>query len=117
MKSLVTLLIMVGAFTIAACTSETVREPSSQSIDAQAKPTHYVITLHGVRGNLESYGEFHEFVSGVLQKVDPSMQVKTYNWRYPVGTKLEEKIKTWDPHSIGEDLNRTVFIETHANIP
>lgn len=117
MKSIVTLLVLVCAAVITACTSESVREPSSQSIDAQAKPTHYVITLHGVRGNLESYGEFHEFVSGVLEKIDPSMQVKTYNWTYPVGSKLEEKNKIWDPHFIGEDLNRTFFIGPNAKIP
>ncbi len=117
MKTLFMLLVMVCAAVLTACTSESIRTPATNNIAQNRGGTHHVITLHGVRGNVESYGEFHEFVAGVLQKIDPSIEVKTYNWTYPVGAAVEGDGFNWDPHSIGQKLNRDFFIGPKAQIP
>lgn len=100
------------------CTSSSVRAPSSSS---GAKPIHWVITLHGVRGNAESYGEFHEYAADVLSQIDSKYEYRTINWTYPVGDKVETgywgfKKVTWTPHTIAQKLNEEIFLNTDAKI-
>jgi len=68
---------------------------------------HYIITMHGVRGNAESYGEFHQYVGGVLKKIDPSYEYQAINWTYPVGSSLPED---WNPHAIADKFNKDIFL-------
>lgn len=84
------------------------RQPSGQY---QWKK-HYVITMHGVRGNAESYGEFHQYVGDVLKKVDPSYEYQAINWTYPVGASLPEN---WNPHAIADKLNKDMFLGDSAS--
>ncbi len=47
-----------------------------------ALPKHYIMTLHGVRGNEASYGQFHELVKMHLERIDPSYEVIPLNLTY-----------------------------------
>ena len=71
-----------------ACTSAFKRGPSSEY-----KPRHIIVTVHGVRGNRESFGDFHSIIKQHLEKVDPAYEVHTINFTYPVGVDGYEPYK------------------------
>lgn len=104
---------------LTSCTWSGVRKPNSTEI----KGRHFVITLHGVRGNDQSYGDFHKIVKENLEKIDPSYTVENFNWTYPVGEKVvETKSKNgrdlvWTPHQISKKFNQDFFLGTDALIP
>ncbi|HPI39924.1 MAG TPA: hypothetical protein PLJ21_03920 [Pseudobdellovibrionaceae bacterium] len=77
---------------------------------------HYVITLHGVRGNEQSYGDFHKIVKQNLQTIDPLFEVVTINWTYPVGSALksEKNEFIWNPHWIAKKFNEDLFLNKNA---
>lgn len=103
---------------LTSCTWSGVRAPNSTEI----KGRHFVITLHGVRGNLESYGDFHKIVKENLEKIDPGYTVENFNWTYPVGEKVvETKSKNgrdlvWTPHHIAKKFNQDLFLGANAPI-
>lgn len=63
------------------CTSFFKRGPSSAET---SKPKHYIMTLHGVRGNEVSYGDFHKIVKAHLEKIDPTYEVIPINMTYSI---------------------------------
>lgn len=98
------------------CTTQKSRGPSAVS---GRKPIHYVVTLHGVRGNEESYGEFHQFAAKTLGEVDPTYEYRTINWTYPVGDAVEEgmlffKKIQWNPHTIAQKMNEELFLDKNS---
>ena len=54
---------------LGSCTSMFGRGPTA------VQPVHYVMTLHGVRGNEVSFGDFHSLIKNHLEKVDPTYKV------------------------------------------
>lgn len=107
---------MIAAYLLTSCTWSGVRQPTSTEI----KGKHYVVTLHGVRGNDQSYGDFHKIVKDNLQRLDPSYQVETFNWTYPVGAAVVETVKKngrdfiWTPQDISKKFNRDFFLSKDA---
>ena len=71
-----------------ACTSAFKRGPSSEY-----KPRHIIVTVHGVRGDLNSFGSFHSIIKEHLEKIDPTYNVLPINYTYPVGQKGYEPYK------------------------
>ena len=103
---------------LTSCTWSGVRTPATEQ-----KGRHYVITLHGVRGNDKSYGDFHSIIKQNLEKVDPGYVVENFNWTFPVGEKVvETKAKNgrdliWTPHQISKKFNQDFFLGANAMIP
>ncbi len=64
-----------------------------------ALPKHYVMTLHGVRGNAQSYGQFHELIKTHLEKVDPTYEVIPLNYTYQTAQK------DYTPHKAAQEIN------------
>jgi Putative serine esterase (DUF676) len=64
-----------------------------------ALPKHYVMTLHGVRGNEQSYGQFHELIKTHLEKVDPNYEVIPLNYTYKTA-QLD-----YTPHKAAQEIN------------
>lgn len=112
MKSIV--YVAIAFLYLTSCTSG-VRTPNSAP-----KPRHIVITLHGVRGNAESYGKFHEIIRENLEKLDAAYDVVNYNWTYPVGQAVEVPggdingrvgASVWTPHEISKKFNADFFLD------
>ncbi|MBY0554833.1 hypothetical protein K2P97_09910 [bacterium] len=112
---------LAACFYLTSCTWSGIRTPSS------VKGRHIIVTLHGVRGNDVSYGDFHSIIKGNLEKLDSSYSVETINWTYPVGSAVEEKrkdeftgkeflAKTWNPHDIAKKFNFDMFLGPQAKI-
>lgn len=80
--SQITGLILCLVFFTTGCSSFFKRNPA---ISDAEKHKHYVMTLHGVRGNAESYGDFHELVKSHLNQVDPAYDVVPLNITYSIG--------------------------------
>lgn len=106
---------LLAFYYLTSCTWSGVRTPSS------VKGRHIIVTLHGVRGNDVSYGDFHTIIKGNLEKLDPSYSVETINWTYPVGAKVVEVkkdeftkkdyiSKVWNPHDISKKFNSDMFL-------
>ncbi len=93
---------------ISSCSYLGLRSPSSTT------KKHYIITMHGVRGNAESYGEFHQFVGQTLKQIDPTYEYVVFNWTYPVGAAVNDKEKgiDWDPHLIADKFNKEFILGT-----
>lgn len=91
---------------ISSCSYLGLRSPSSTT------KKHYVITMHGVRGNAESYGEFHQFVGETLKQIDPSYEYVIHNWTYPVGAAVNDAATgiNWDPHLIADLFNKDFIL-------
>ncbi|OFZ30183.1 MAG: hypothetical protein A2622_10070 [Bdellovibrionales bacterium RIFCSPHIGHO2_01_FULL_40_29] len=83
------------------------RNPASDTVGK-----HYIMTLHGVRGNEQSYGQFHEVIEAHLEKIDPAYDVVPLNITYKTGqpdytptkaaaeinAKLDSLIPDFGPH-------------------
>lgn len=124
-------IIILSLVVISSCTNLSPRQPTS------AAKKHYIITMHGVRGNAESYGEFHTFVDKVLTQVDPTYKYELFNWTYPVGAAVDSEVDlyenttpmrrgapykkkiddVWNPHLIGMKFNRDFFLGTKGQKP
>lgn len=77
------------------CSTFFKRTPASNA----ALPKHYVMTLHGVRGNEKSYGQFHELIKAHLEKVDPAYEVIPLNFTYKTA-QLD-----YTPHKAAMEIN------------
>lgn len=75
--------------------------------------------MHGVRGNAESYGDFHSFVGKTLKEIDPAYEYEIFNWTYPVGGAVNDAKtgQTWDPHLIADKFNRDFILGSNGNKP
>lgn len=110
MKLLLSLVLV--AF-ISSCSYLGLRSPSSMT------KKHYIITMHGVRGNAESYGEFHQFIGQTLKEIDPAYEYVIHNWTYPVGAAVNDS-KTginWDPHLIADLFNKDFVLGHNGKKP
>lgn len=109
---------LCGFLYLTSCTSPAVRVPA-----AEKKGRHFVITLHGVRGNDESYGDFHKIIKQNLEKLDQGYTVENFNWTFPVGSKVVEtkaangRDLIWTPHQISKKFNQDFFLGEKALIP
>lgn len=106
---------LVSLFTIAACSSLPFRGPSS----VDGKPRHVVITLHGLRGNAESYGDFHKIAKANLEAISSEYRVETYNWTFPVGAMVDDANVAggvWNPHLIARKFNDDFFLGRDAKL-
>ena len=109
------LLSILAVFVLASCSSKSTRAPSSTNY----KGRHFVITLHGLRGNAETYGDFHQIIQANLEKIDPTYKVEVFNWTYAVGAKVDDPATgiVWNPHSIGQKFNQDFITGPHPLIP
>lgn len=106
------LLSLTLALFITSCSYLGLRSPSSTT------KKHHIITMHGVRGNAESYGDFHNFVGKTLKEVDPAYEYEIHNWTYPVGAAVNDANGTnWDPHLIADKFNRDFILGNNGNKP
>ncbi|MEQ1722829.1 MAG: hypothetical protein ABL930_06605, partial [Pseudobdellovibrio sp.] len=109
---------LAAFFYLTSCTWSGLRNPSSSEIRGR----HIIVTLHGVRGNDQSYGDFHKIIKGNLEKLDSSYIVETINWTYPVGAKVVETKKAqgrdlvWNPHDIAKKFNSDMFLSANPLI-
>lgn len=87
--ALATLLFSTG------CSTFFKRNPASTA----NRPKHYIMTLHGVRGNEKSYGQFHELIKAHLEQVDPSYEVRPLNFTYKTAQM------NYTPHQAAEEIN------------
>ncbi len=90
----------------AACSGLLKRAPN-----AAITGKHYIMTLHGVRGTEQSFGDFHSLIKLHLEQIDPAYVVVPINMTYTTGltdfnphraaveinAKLEEKITQLNP--------------------
>ncbi|MES2803010.1 MAG: hypothetical protein V4654_11000 [Bdellovibrionota bacterium] len=107
------LLLLTLALFITSCSYLGLRSPSSTT------KKHYIITLHGVRGNAESYGDFHSYVGKTLKEIDPAYEYELFNWTYPVGAAVNDS-KTgvnWDPHLIADKFNKDFILGNNGARP
>lgn len=79
-KFLIPILFCLGLLTTN-CTSQQKRESAAAK---EAKPKHYIMTLHGIRGNSVSFGDFHTLIKTHLEKIDPAYEVVPLNITYKV---------------------------------
>jgi len=77
------------------CSTFFKRNPANNA----ALPKHYVMTLHGVRGNEKSYGQFHELIKTHLEKVDPTYEVIPLNFTYKTAQV------DYTPHKAAMEIN------------
>ncbi|AZZ37880.1 hypothetical protein CIK05_14085 [Bdellovibrio sp. qaytius] len=107
------LLSLTLALFITSCSYLGLRSPSSTT------KKHYIITLHGVRGNAESYGDFHKFVGETLKQIDPTYEYEVFNWTYPVGAAVNDAATgiNWDPHLIADKFNKDFILGNNGNRP
>lgn len=98
---------------ISSCSYLGLRSPSSTT------KKHYIITMHGVRGNAESYGEFHQFVGDTLKQVDPAYDYVLFNWTYPVGASVKDTARgiNWEPHLIADKFNKDFILGNNGQKP
>lgn len=121
----------LALFITSGCSSFFTRNPASVG---QQKHKHYIMTLHGVRGNAVSFGDFHDLIKMHLEQIDPNYEVVNLNITYPVGMKwlgahaaaadinrqLDEKIKNLDPadkfsvlaYSMGGQIGMTWYYDS-----
>ena len=115
---LILLIATVATFNIVGCSHfvDNRKPDSVQNINVARKPIHHIITLHGVRGNKESFGDFHKYVGNVLGKINNSYEYQVHNWFYPVGSSVDigpdgkESKQYWNPHRIAKLLNDEIFL-------
>lgn len=77
---------ILGTFVLVlGCTTKPTsdRDPADAGKQA-AKPKHYIMTLHGIRGNEVSYGDFHSLIKTHLEQIDPAYEVVTVNMTYQI---------------------------------
>jgi hypothetical protein len=105
---------LVLGFVLISCSVKTPRGPSS----ASGKPRHFVITLHGVRGNAETFGDFHQIVKENLPMIDSKFEVIPVPWVYPVGKAVDDQAHQiqWEPHSIADKFNQEMFLAADAKL-
>ncbi len=72
------ILVLSGLFF--SCSSSQKRE----SANTLPKPKHYIMTLHGIRGNDVSFGDFHNLIKTHLEKIDPGYEVVPLNLTYTI---------------------------------
>ncbi|MBL7670261.1 MAG: hypothetical protein JNM39_07220 [Bdellovibrionaceae bacterium] len=111
------LLVMVG-FLVSSCSTTNPRGPSGDLTGSISKPRHFVITIHGVRGNDVTFGDFHSIVKVNLPAIDPHFEVVPVNWTYPVGKAVdnEQEHFAWEPHTIADRFNREMFLNSDAEL-
>ena len=107
------LLLLTLALFITSCSYLGLRGPSSTT------KKHYIITMHGVRGNAESYGDFHQYVGKTLKEIDPAYEYEIFNWTYPVGGAVNDATAgvTWNPHLIADKFNKDFILGNNGSKP
>lgn len=68
------------------------RTPSNAS--SSNKPRHLIITVHGLSGNVETFGMFGDVTKQYLEQLDSRYEVKPVNFVYPTGKS--EKLSAYD---------------------
>lgn len=97
------ILVLLVTLMIWSCVSPNRRGPAAEG----SRPRHFVITVHGVRGNEMSFGALPTILPNTLSEIDPRFEVIPVNWTYPVG---KERDKELDPHGIAKKLNKDHFL-------
>lgn len=63
------------------CTSSQKRDPAQTTA---VKPKHYIMTLHGVRGDEKAFGDFHSLIKKHLEQIDPGIEVIPLNMTFKI---------------------------------
>lgn len=98
--------IIAAGLSLAGCSSLFTRNPA-----AAGKPRHFIMTLHGVRGNAQSFGEFHQIIKKHLEAVDPTYEVVPLNYTYEVA-RIDYTV-----HSAAAEINQKLDAYFKANTP
>lgn len=77
------------SFLAIACSALPSRNPA-----ATQRARHIIITVHGISGNEQTWGEFAPATKQYLEKVDPRYEVLISNFLYPTGRN--ENLTTFD---------------------
>ncbi len=89
----VIILCLLTSVLFASCSSFFRRTPSS------TQHIHYIMTLHGVRGNELSFGDFHSLIKTHLENVDPGFKIVPLNITYKTGQT------NFTPHQAAAEIN------------
>lgn len=102
-KSKIYLILMMFAFS---CTQFQQRNPSSSL--QSSKPNHYIITVHGLSGNSETFGFFGEATQKYMSQLNNNYNYKPLNFTYPTGKS--EKYSAYD-FAFSENFGLNQFIK------
>lgn len=94
--SKVILCLLATLFLVTGCSTFFKRTPAQLA----ELPKHYVMTLHGVRGNENSYGDFHSLIKTHLDKIDPSFETIPLNFVYKTAQF------DYSPHKAAIEINQ-----------
>ena len=92
-KKMIATLVAISTIMILGCSSLVKRNPSA------IIGKHYIITLHGVRGNEASFGDFHSLIKLHLEQTDSAYTVVPLNITYTTG------LLNFDPHTVAQEIN------------
>lgn len=98
--------IIAAGVTLTGCSSLFTRNPA-----AAGKPRHFIMTLHGVRGNAQSFGEFHQIIKKHLEAVDPTYEIVPLNYTYEVA-RVDYTV-----HSAAAEINQKLDTYFKQNTP
>ena len=93
MKNVLSFIWIVGVTLILGCSSQPKRLPSALT------GKHYVVTLHGLRGDGTSFGDFHSLIKLHLEKVDPGYTV------VPINLIYKTALLDFSPHTVAAQIN------------
>ncbi len=72
-------------FVCSSCSHFSDRESDRVPAAATFKPRHIVITVHGLSGNIDTFGSFGPATTKYLTQLNPNYDVRTVNFIYPSG--------------------------------
>ena len=83
MKKITWLLIIAPVFLFIfwGCTTSQKRDLAQT---AAVKPKHFIMTLHGIRGDDKSFGDFPSLIKKHLEQIDPGYEVIVLNMTYKI---------------------------------
>lgn len=85
------LLLLFSVFATNCVHKEAQRKVASSE---KLKPRHFVITVHGVRGNYKSFGDFNKYIKIDLENIDPTYRVIPITSLYQVADPDFDTYKT-----------------------
>lgn len=62
-------------------------------LKSDTRPKHLIVSLHGVRGQIDAFGQFHSIIREHLTAIEPSYEPLTINFKFPVGKEVKSTPK------------------------
>ncbi len=81
----ITLSLVCGLLALSSLLTSGCQSTSTRNVaESGAKPKHYIMTLHGIRGNEVSFGDFHTMIKSHLEQLDSTFEVVPLNITYSI---------------------------------